>query len=167
MKKKKKRNNKIIILIGLLLIVLLVLFLITSSFFSKEYDLVEVEKVIDNYYSEIEVETKNDEDLMLYFGLSIDDSVLLMSNFNPNEDIKDISEPNLLLIINKIDKDKVNEYYDALKAFTLSYTERENDKEELVKLYESSILKKGDNYVYYIIGTKNIEMEEDLNKLYK
>ena len=81
----------------------------------------------------------------------------------------ELEEPNLLLIITDLKKDKLKEYYEAIEGFVGSYTKNYDEKQEnkLINLYNEAILKKGKDYFYLIIGTKKTEFEEELNRLYK
>ena len=174
MKKSNKINKtkKILIILIPVLIIIAIIILITSNKNKKNYDLTEIEKTFTSYYQDINLESLSEEDITLYFTLPIktDDHALLLSNFNPNIELtEEEEEPNLLLIITDLDKDMLNEYYDAIEGFVGSYIKIYDGTEDnkLVNLYNDAILTKGKDYFYLIMGTKNNELEEELNKLYK
>ena len=155
----------------IILLILIITFLfVFKKFDKKSYDLNEVEERFLKYYSDINFESKSNDEMLEYFSIPITNAneALLVGNFNPNLEIsEDIEDPNLLFIVTNLEENELNEYYDAMKAFVSSYTEKENDNEALVELYEKSILKKGNNYFYFIIGNNNTVIERELLELYK
>jgi flagellar basal body-associated protein FliL len=173
MEKEKKQNNKLLfILILVIIIISTVLYLVITNLNRKSYDIYEVEKEFCKYYSDIELESKTDEEIMHYFSIPINssDKAILLSNFDPNIEIGEESkEPNLLLLFTDLDKNRLNEYYESLEGFIGSYTNKydKDTENKLIELYSNSILKKGNNYFYLLIGTKNGEFEEELNRFYK
>ena len=164
------KNNKsiFIVFIGIILLVIVAIILIISSN-KKTFDLSEVSKQFTKYYSDIHLEELEKENIDYYFSLPSSelDEALLLSNFNPNElDSESEDSPCLLLVLNNLSKEDINEYYEALNAFVISYDNVE-DNNELVSLYKKSILMKGKNYIYFIMGNNNKVMEKELLRLYK
>ena len=175
MEKQKNKSNKIkrYMLIFIIVIIILSLsYIISKNFISKnnkKYDVNIVEKRFLDYYSDLNFESFQSNDVALYFTISppITSETVMIGNFNPNEEIKDeLIDPNIILLISNITKDECNEYYDALSAFILSYKDGVNIDEKLSNLYKNAILKKGDNYIYLIIGTYSNTIEKELNELY-
>ena len=57
-------------------------------------------------------------------------------------------------------------YYDAFESYidsTINFEENEN----ILKLFNKAILKKGDNYTYLIISSNPKEVEKDILLQYK
>ena len=146
-------SKKLIITISSIAIVvaLSIIFILTinKNNDSKKYDFEKIENQLLRSYSEDNGLRKLDfMDISSLFGIDeqeIPDS-LFLGNISPEENVK---EDMMLIIL--INTDNVDYYYDSLYSYIDSYKLYLED-ENIIKLFDESILKKGSNYVYLIIG---------------
>ena len=167
------KNNKsvLIVFIGILILVVMGIILIVRND-NKTFDLASVSSQFTGYYSDINLEELEKENIDYYFSIPTSEieNALLLSNFNPNEySVNDEEEitPCLLLLLSDLSKEELNEYYDSLNAFIISYTNSDSQNKELVSLYKNAILRRGYNYIYLIMGENNKILESELMRLYK
>lgn len=165
------KNNKsiLIVFVGILLLIITAIILIINSN-KKTFDLPSVSSKFVGYYSDISLEEMENENIDYYFSIPSSEITngLLLSNFNPNEyNEENEITPCLLLVLSDLSKEQINDYYDSLNAFITSYINSNSQKEELISLYKTSILRKGKNYIYFIMGDNASIMEKELLYLYK
>ena len=165
----KDNKSILIVFVGILLLIIAAIILVINSN-KKIFDLPSVSSKFISYYADIDLEELENENIDYYFSIPSSEITngLLLSNFNPNEYIEDSEiTPCLLLVLSDLSKEQIDDYYDSLNAFIISYTNSDSQKEELVSLYKNSILRKGKNYIYFIMGDNASIMEKELLYLYK
>ena len=170
-KKEKHKFNKRLFLIILFIVLILGLFVFIgiSSSSIKEYDLNNIALKFDTYYKDENLVRVEDEDVVNYFGIPSDyiSSSILVTNFNPNEDQDDYKNANLILFVTKLNKDDRDSIYESLEGYVKSYSMKYVPNADLEEMMANAIVKKGEDYIYLILGSRNKEMEDDLLSLMK
>jgi len=146
-------SKKLIITISsiALIVALAVIFILSINKNNniKKYDFEKIENQLLRFYSEEKGLRKLDfMDISSLFGIDeqeIPDS-LFLGNITTEENVK---EDMMLIIL--INTSEVDYYYDSLYSYIDSYKLYLED-ENIIKLFDEAILKKGSNYVYLIIG---------------
>lgn len=158
------KNKKKIIFIGILLlvIVLIIIFFVTKAN-KKSYDVAAVQEQCIRYYSENGIRIMDFVDMTALFGTDLDESsdAMFLSN------IDTLDDPTLdSMIIVLINTDDPEYYYDIFRSYLDSYIMNLEDL-EVVQMYRDSVLKKGNNYVYFILGKDAKIIESEISVHYK
>lgn len=159
-----QNKKKIIIIISILVCVFsVVVLLFVSPFSSKRYDIESIESQCIQYYENVGLRVMDFIDMTTLFGTNFDElsDATFMSNININEEFNDNS---MMIVV--INNENSSYYYDLFKSHVDSYLMYSEDV-KLTKLYENSILVKGNDYMYFIVGNDAKTIEKEINVFYK
>lgn len=156
-----KKKITLIASIAFLIIFIIGMIILINNNRKSKFDLVKIEKEMLKEYKELDIRTFDQYDISMYFGFDFNEipSSLFLSDFvEDSEEPKPFSPKILIIIINTKDVDK---YYDSLLGF-IDLNENNNEDKKIAKLFNKAILKKGENYVYLVLGDNSKEIEKKL-----
>lgn len=159
-----KKKITLIASIAFLIIFIIGMIILINNNRKSKFDLDKIEKEMLKEYKELDIRTFDQYDISMYFGLDFNEipSSLFLSDFAENpEEPKPFSPKILIVIINTKDVDK---YYDSLLGF-IDLNKNNNEDKKIAKLFNKAILKKGENYVYLVLGDNSKEIEKKLLEL--
>lgn len=161
-KKGKELVGVLAAVAALLLIILIFLIISLSADKSKTYDIVKLQSLIIGEYEDLSLREMDKIDLLTKFGIiqeEIPDSLALMS-YSENAEGKNIAPETYVLIINT---DNYQYFYDML-ASQIDSVIRYSENQDEIKLYQNSILKAEENYIYMIISSEAKSIEQLINE---
>lgn len=156
-----KKKITLIASIAFLIIFIIGMIILINNNRKSKFDLDKIEKEMLKEYKELDIRTFDQYDISMYFGFDFNEipSSLFLSDFAENpEEPKPFSPKVLIIIINTKDVDK---YYDSLLGF-IDLNKNNNEDKKIAKLFNKAILKKGENYVYLVLGDNSKEIEKKL-----
>ncbi len=156
-----KKKITLIASIAFLIIFIIGMIILINNNRKSKFDLDKIEKEMLKEYKELDIRTFDQYDISMYFGFDFNEipSSLFLSDFvEDSEEPKPFSPKILIIIINTKDVDK---YYDSLLGF-IDLNENNNEDKKIAKLFNKAILKKGENYVYLVLGDNSKEIEKKL-----
>lgn len=156
-----KKKITLIASIAFLIIFIIGMIILINNNRKSKFDLDKIEKEMLKEYKELDIRTFDQYDISMYFGFDFNEipSSLFLSDFAEDpEEPKPFSPKILIIIINTKDVDK---YYDSLLGF-IDLNENNNEDKKIAKLFNKAILKKGENYVYLVLGDNSKEIEKKL-----
>lgn len=156
-----KKKITLIVSIAFLIIFIIGMIILINNNRKSKFDLDKIEKEMLKEYKELDIRTFDQYDISMYFGFDFNEipSSLFLSDFAENpEEPKPFSPKILIIIINTKDVDK---YYDSLLGF-IDLNKNNNEDKKIAKLFNKAILKKGENYVYLVLGDNSKEIEKKL-----
>lgn len=160
-------NKKKVIVISSALILFSVLVVILFISFNKKivksYDIEVLKEQTIRYYDDQGIRLMDFIDTTNQFGISnIDiDNSLFMSNISNEEQL---SSDMLMLVV--MNTNNPTYYYDIFQSY-IDTNKLNITEEDTLELFNKSILVKGDNFVYFIVGKDSKTMEKEINLLYK
>jgi len=159
-------KNKKILFIILTIVIFFTIVRLIFIFDKKEENKFDIEALRTQtikFYSDKDLKILDFIDISALFGLtdSNDDDKLFISNLSSEELTKE--DMFILSVINTNDPDY---YYDTFESYIESIKNYENN-EKILDLFNNSILKKSNNYVYFIISDNSKEVERDILTQYK
>ena len=169
-KEKHKFNKKIFLIIPFIILIIgLIVFIGISSSKIKEYDITKISQKIESHYKDENLEIIKEEDVINYFPIPSEyfNSSILATNYNPNVDQDDYKNAHLIFFVTKLNKKDRDDIYEFLEGFAKSYSMKYVKNADLEEMMANAIVKKGKDYVYLVLGSRNKEMEEDLLSLMK
>jgi len=170
-KKEKHKFNKRLFLIILFIVLILglIVFIGISNSKIDKYDLTKISQKIENHYKDENLEIVHEEDVISYFPIPTEymSTSVLAANFNPNVEQDDYKNAHLIFFVTELKKNDRDDVYEFLEGFAKSYSMKYVEDADLEEIMANAIVKKGKDYVYLILGSRNKEMEEDLLSLMK
>lgn len=156
-----KKNIIIIIVVSILLLIACLFMFKDRKKDMKNFDFIKIEEIMTRSYEEEGLKKLDFIDITSLFGIDNNDipNSIFLGNINAEESNKE----NMMLLI-AINTNKVEYYYDCLYSYIES-NKMNIENKEILKLYDSSILKKGLNYVYLIISEDPKLLEKELNAI--
>lgn len=157
-----KKVKLIIIISTIVVLATIVGIAILRTSKNKSFDIEELRKQSLSYYEEYEPRLLDFMDMTALFGIDVDnnDDNLLIANISSDEFEKE--NMFILIVMNTNDKS----YYDVFQSYVDSM-KNHIDKEEILELFNNSILKRGNNYIYFILGNNPNEVEKEILLQYK
>lgn len=157
-----KKVKLIIIISTIVVLATIVGIAILRTSKNKRFDIEELRKQSLSYYEEYEPRLLDFMDMTALFGIDVDnnDDNLLIANISSDEFEKE--NMFILIVMNTNDKS----YYDVFQSYVDSM-KNHIDKEEILELFNNSILKRGNNYIYFILGNNPNEVEKEILLQYK
>ena len=164
-----KTNKKIKVILTLIITVLVIILITTFALFIKnkpKFDTVELEKELLNDYRHLDIYALDQFDISLYFGLDYLDipSSLFLTDFAIEEGKEEPFNPKVVIIV--INSNDIQKYYDYFKDYINMNVNNAEDK-KTKDFYKNAILKKGNNYLYFIAGKEKKNIEKTILDLKK
>lgn len=159
-----KESNKSIIIITIIVIMILTMIysilLDSKDVILKTYNIESITNLINKGYDN--VREMDFIDMTTLFGTEFEknDNMLFLTNM---QDVNNIDTKSMILVV--MNTDEVESNYDILQSFLDSYKLNTDDK-ELLDYYDTAILKKGENYVFFILAEDPTMMEREINSFY-
>ena len=156
------KKVKILIIIAIVVAATIAIVLMIKPNKEKSFDIEELRKQSLSYYEDYELRILDFMDMTALFGIDKDndENSMFLANIL-NEEIKK-EDMFILIVMNTNDSD----YYDIFQSYVDSEKNYE-DNEKILELFNNSILKKGKNYTYFILGDNPKEIEKDILLQYK
>ncbi|MBR4178897.1 MAG: hypothetical protein IKR57_06090 [Bacilli bacterium] len=156
------KKVKILIIIAIVVAATIAIVLMIKPNKEKSFDIEELRKQSLSYYEDYELRILDFMDMTALFGIDKDndENSMFLANIS-NEEIKK-EDMFILIVMNTNDSD----YYDIFQSYVDSEKNYE-DNEKILELFNNSILKKGKNYTYFILGDNPKEIEKDILLQYK
>ena len=160
-----KKDKKMFITIGIIIaIVLVVVYCVIKSSVHKEvksYNIESINNLMINGYDN--VREMDFIDITTLFGIDISDRENSVFVTNVEDLSNGINKDTMLVVV--MNTNNTKEYYDIFQSFIDSYKFNTFDKETL-DYYDKVIIKKGDGFVYFLMGSDPIMIEKEINSFY-